>query len=51
MIKKRMIFTLLYDDGEFVLKQNTKYLIRITSNSDANKVTTALEWYEHTDKD
>lgn len=35
-------------DAEFILKQNTKYLLRITSNSDANKVSSSYEWYEHT---
>lgn len=33
---------------EFILQQNTKYLIIITSHSAANNVTTLFDWYEHT---
>ena len=37
-------------DGEYMLKQNTKYLLRVTSNADNNVVSVMLGWYEHTDK-
>jgi hypothetical protein len=37
-------------DSEFILKQNTKYLIRVTSQIDLNAVSLTLSWYEHTDK-
>lgn len=33
---------------ELVLKNNTKYLIKITSGTDGNLVNVTLEWYEHT---
>lgn len=36
--------------GEFVLKQNTAYLIRCTSRADGNALSIVLDWYEHTDK-
>jgi hypothetical protein len=32
---------------EYVLKQNTKYILRITSRTAANFVATELNWYEH----
>lgn len=35
---------------EWVLKQNTKYLIRVTSEAADNDVTLMLDWYEHTNK-
>ena len=35
---------------EFILKQNTAYLLRIAGAS-GDVLTTNLEWYEHTDKD
>lgn len=35
---------------EWVLKQNTAYLIRITSNSADNNVATQFDWYELTSK-
>lgn len=38
-------------DQEWVLKQNTKYLVRIDSLTDNNVVSLVLSWYEHTDKD
>lgn len=38
-------------DNEWVLKQNTKYLLRITSEAAANDVSTNINWYEHADKD
>jgi hypothetical protein len=34
--------------AEKILKQNTKYLIRITSGSDSNLTNIQLDWYEHT---
>jgi len=37
-------------DNEHVLKQNTKYLLRVTSYADNNVVSVKLSWYEHTDK-
>ena len=36
--------------GEKILKQNTKYLIRITSGTADNLTNINLEWYEHTNK-
>jgi len=36
--------------GEKILKQNTKYIIRITSGTASNLTNIDLEWYEHTDK-
>lgn len=39
------------DTEEIVLKQNTKYLIRITEqNIAATDVNILIDWYEHTDK-
>lgn len=34
--------------GELVLKQGTKYEVRVTSSVDNNIVTTYFTWYEHT---
>lgn len=34
---------------EIVLKQNTKYLIRVTSGADNNIINYHAEWYEHSD--
>lgn len=34
-------------DSEWVLKQNTKYIIRITSGTAGNLCNLYLEWYEH----
>jgi hypothetical protein len=34
--------------NEIILKQNTKYIIRITSGTDANLINIELQWYEHT---
>ena len=36
-------------DSEWILKQNTKYLFRIESQTDNNVVNMCLSWYEHTD--
>jgi len=33
---------------EIILKQNTKYLLRVTSGTAANLTNVRLEWYEHT---
>jgi hypothetical protein len=33
---------------EIVLKQNTAYLLRITSGTDGNRINVLLDWYEHT---
>jgi len=38
-------------DNEWILKKNTKYLFRITSQTDNNSVNFNLSWYEHTRKD
>jgi hypothetical protein len=37
-------------DGEFVLKQNTIYLVRLTAVSDAIKGAIGGDWYEHTNE-
>jgi len=37
-------------EEEIILKQNTKYLFRITSGSDGNLCNVRFVWYEHTDK-
>jgi hypothetical protein len=34
-------------DDELILKQNTTYIIKITSNSDGNNVDYRANWYEH----
>lgn len=36
--------------GEIILKQNTAYLLRITSGTDGNRIATIFDWYEHTNK-
>jgi len=36
---------------EWILKQNSKYLLVITSGSDDSSLSIKLSWYEHTDKD
>ena len=38
-------------DSEWVLKQNTKYLVRVESQTADNVADLCLSWYEHTDKD
>ena len=35
---------------EFILKQNTKYLVRSTSYADNNEGSFTIDWYEHTNK-
>jgi len=37
-------------DREIILKQNTKYIIRITSGSNSNRIWFHLDWYEHTNR-
>lgn len=38
-------------ENEFVLKQNTKYMLRVTNaTANANYIAIAINWYEHTDK-
>jgi hypothetical protein len=37
-------------DTEIVLKQNTKYIFRLTSGTADNLVNLILGWYEHTNK-
>ena len=34
--------------AEKILKQNTKYIIRVTSGTNANLTNLQLDWYEHT---
>ena len=41
---------LIQREREIILRQNTKYLFRITSRQDNNIVNYCGEWYEHTDK-
>lgn len=36
------------DAEEWVLLAGTKYLLRVTSGANANKVAIAFDWYEHT---
>ena len=36
--------------GEFILKQNSSYLIKVTSRADSNALSILLDWYEHTNK-
>jgi len=37
--------------SELILKQNSKYLFRITNGATANNVSILLTWYEHTNKE
>ncbi len=37
--------------NEFVLKQNTKYLLLLRSATASNVITTVFDWYENTDVD
>ncbi len=37
-------------EGEVILKQNTKYILRVTSSTAANLTNVKMEWYEHTNK-
>jgi hypothetical protein len=38
-------------EQELMLKQNTKYLLRITSGTDSNNITTLMGWYDHANED
>lgn len=40
----------LHHDEEWTLKQNTKYIFRITSGTNTNLCNIILSWYEHTNK-
>lgn len=35
------------NDSEIILKQNTKYILRVTSGTNGNLTNLRLEWYEH----
>jgi len=37
-------------DSELILKRNTKYLVRLTSGTNANLCNVKFEWYEHENK-
>ena len=37
-------------EREWILKQNTKYFLKITSLTDNNNISCILEWYEHINK-
>ena len=36
--------------GEFILQQNTAYLLKLTSRAAANALSIILDWYEHTNR-
>ena len=36
--------------GEFILDQNSSYLIRVTSRADNNSCSIILDWYEHVNR-
>jgi hypothetical protein len=36
--------------SEKILKQNTKYILRLTSRMDNNMISVSIGWYEHTNK-
>ena len=38
------------NDDEIVLRQNTKYILRVTSGTNGNLTNVQLSWYEHTNK-
>ena len=38
------------NDEELILKQNTKYILRITSGTASNLCNVRMSWYEHTNK-
>ena len=46
----RGLLTSRQNASELILKQNSKYLFRITNSTAANITTILLTWYEHTDK-
>jgi len=37
-------------EGEILLKQNEKYLIKITSATNGNNITTTMSWFDHADE-
>jgi len=39
---------LIRSEDEFILRQNTLYVIRITSEAASNRINWRLDWYEHT---
>lgn len=40
--------SLARSDEEYILKQNTKYILRVTSGSNDNLINIKMVWYEHT---
>jgi hypothetical protein len=38
------------NDTEIILKQNTSYLLRVTSGTNSNLTNIRLEWYEHANR-
>lgn len=38
------------NDEEIILRQNTKYILRVTSGTNSNLINVNLSWYEHTSK-
>jgi hypothetical protein len=38
------------NDDELILKQNTKYILRVTSGTNGNLTNVRMSWYEHTDR-
>ena len=36
--------------GEFILEQNTAYLLKMTSRANGNALSILMDWYEHTNK-
>lgn len=48
--QQSMAASMARNDSEIILKQNTKYILRVTSGTDNNLTNIRLEWYEHTDK-
>lgn len=38
------------ENEEIILKQNTKYILRVTSGTNGNLTNLYLSWYEHTNK-
>ncbi len=39
------------NDEEIILKQNTKYILKVTSSTASNLINIKLEWYEHINRD
>jgi hypothetical protein len=38
------------NNEELILKQNTKYILKVISGTESNLTNMRLEWYEHTNK-